>query len=129
MFEQTKLGFFLKYEVPVVFQIIMNQSNKSLFYEPNFNLVRAICSASKDTSLNKAKFQRYLAEYEQKGLYCNVGQRMTPVKMAYYERIRRAKLKMYIESNKEQILATRFAIKERVLRLNKSRFYLNSKVF
>lgn len=103
LFEQTHLGFFLKYEVPLVYEIIMSMTPQSPFLEPPYLLVQKICEASDDSSLRKPKFARYLQEYKQHGLFCHQGVKLTPVKEAYYKGIRDKKLHRYIARNSSRI--------------------------
>lgn len=102
-FEETRLGFMLKYEVPAVFEIIMNMTPNAPFKEPPYMLVCTICKNSKDEALKKKKFFRYLEEYKQQGLCCKRPKKMTPQRKVYYELLRKRKLEKYIEKNREQI--------------------------
>lgn len=102
-FEQTKLGFMLKYEVPVVFDIIMQSIPPGLFAEPSVYLIKTICQASVDPSLRKPKFTRFLDEYVRKGLYCRRPKVITPERRTYYDAIRRKKLEKYIHKNRQMI--------------------------
>jgi hypothetical protein len=106
------LGFFLKYEVPVVYDIIMDMTPRAVFPEPPPALVRTVCKASQDPSLAKPKFHRYLDEYEAWGLYCKRPKRLTPERKACYERIRQRKLETYIRQNREKIEKMRAVITE-----------------
>ena len=80
LFEETKLGFFLKYEVPEVFQLIMQSLPAGRHRVPPLPLIRIVCAASKDPSLRKPKFRRYMELYERDGLYCRRATVMTPAK-------------------------------------------------
>lgn len=102
-FEQTRLGFMLKYEAPVVFDLIRELSPVSRKNNPSVKLIKTVCSASNDRSFRKPKFQRYLEEYERLGVYCNRGKTLTPDREAYYERIRKVKLSKYIKKNREEV--------------------------
>ena len=102
-FEETKLGFFLKYEVPVVYEIVMKLTPPAVFLEPPLYLIDIVCNASKDPSLKKAKFFRYLTEYEEKGLFCNRRKYLTLDRKAYYESIRKKKMGKFICQNKKRI--------------------------
>lgn len=102
-FEETRLGFFLKYEVPVVYDIIMDMTPPAVFPEPPLLLVQRVCKASPDPSLKKAKFFRYLDEYAAWGLYCKRPKLLTPERDAYYEKLRKNKLEIYIRENWEKI--------------------------
>jgi len=102
-FEETRLGFMLKYEVPVVYDIIMNMMPKSVSPEPPILLIKLICENSNDPSLKKAKFTRYLKLYEELGLYCKRARILTPKRKAYYEGIRQKKLDKFIVMNRDKI--------------------------
>ncbi len=103
-FDETRLGFMLKYEAPVAYKIIMNLTPKGAFQEPAVSIIRIVCKASRDSSFKKAKFRRYLAEYETTGLYCRRGKRLTPERKKYYEAIRKRKLDRYIKRNRNKLL-------------------------
>ena len=106
-FEQTRLGFMLKYEVPVVYDLIMNMTPPGPFPEPPYLLIKILCAASDDPSLKKPKFFRYLGEYAQKGLYCLRGKKNTPEREAFYSAIRKKKLDRFILQNQQVIEAMR----------------------
>lgn len=102
-FEETKLGFMLKHETPVVYNILMNTLIRTSNSEPSVELIEVICRASQDISFKKPKFRRYLKEYAQYGLYCHRAKRMTPERDAYYKRIRSIKLVTFIQKNQRTI--------------------------
>ncbi|KAA6302886.1 MAG: hypothetical protein EZS26_001056 [Candidatus Ordinivivax streblomastigis] len=102
-FEETKLGFFLKYEVPVVYDIIMNLTPPEVFKEPALLLVKMVCKSSSDPSLKKAKFFRYLEEYANLGLYCKRARQLTAKREAYYKGIQRKKTEKFIRKNRKKI--------------------------
>ena len=103
LFEETRLGFFLKYEVPEVFQLIMSSLPPGKHRAPPPPLIRVVCAASKDPSLRKPKFRRYMDLYEKEGLYCRRATRMTPAKKPFYDQMRRRKLEKYIHRNRKLI--------------------------
>lgn len=107
-FEQTRLGFMLRYEMPVVYHLLRRLSPPAPLFEPEWQLVDSVCRASKDSSYNKPKFRRYLEEYARDGVYCKRGKRLTPDRLVYYESIRRKKLSIFIRKNKK-----RFKVKKR----------------
>lgn len=102
-FVETRLGFMIKHEAPVIFNIIMNLTPNGVFPEPSCELIRLVCKASRDPSFKKAKFRRYLSEYETSGLYCKRGKKITPTRKLYYEAIRKRKMEQYIRKNKKRI--------------------------
>lgn len=110
-FEETRLGFMLKYESPVVFDLIQLLSPHSRKTRPHPALVSAVCSASRDPAFDKPKFRAYLDEYIRHGVYCKRGKKITPEREKYYERIRRNKLQKYIRRNREEIEFLRLASK------------------
>jgi hypothetical protein len=107
-FEETRLGFMIKHEAPVVFNIIMNLTSGSIFPAPSCELIKLVCGASRDPSFKKAKFRRYLSEYETTGLYCKRGKELTPNRKLYYETIRKKKMKLFINRNKRKIAVLRY---------------------
>lgn len=102
-FEETKLGFMLKHEIPVVYGILMNTIIQTSCQEPPVELIEAVCRASQDSSFKKPKFQRYLEEYVRCGLYCHRPKHMTPEREAYYKRIKNVKLLAFIQKNQKMI--------------------------
>ena len=102
-FEETKLGFMLKYETPVVYGILMNTLIRTSSQEPSTELIEVVCRASRDSSFKKPKFRRYLKEYARYGLYCHRPKRMTPELEAYYAHIRKVKKDKFIYRNREKI--------------------------
>lgn len=106
-FDQTRLGFMLRYEVPVVYDVLMKLLPFSFWPEPPFEVVKAVCEASGDPSLKKAKFYRHLEEYRRTGLYCRRPKKLTPERREYYQRIRAKKLALYVKQNRSRIEAAR----------------------
>lgn len=102
-FEETKLGFFLKYEVPVAYDIIMNMTPASPFPEPPLLLIKIICNSSPDPSFKKKKYQRFLDEYARDGLYCRRPKAITPERRKYYESIRKKKMDTFVRKNRERL--------------------------
>lgn len=102
-FEETKLGFMLKYETPVVYGILMNTLIWTSSQEPSTELIEVVCRASRDSSFKKPKFRRYLKEYARYGLYCHRPKRMTPELETYYAHIRKVKKDKFIYRNREKI--------------------------
>lgn len=103
-FEETRLGFMIRQEAPVVFKIIMNLTPKIAFPEPSCELISIVCRASRDPSFKKAKFRRYLAEYRTTGLYCKRGKKLTPKRKVYYEAIRKKKMESFIRKNRKKLV-------------------------
>lgn len=93
----------LKYEMPVLYDIIIDPFSTNPFPEPEADYIEMICKASKDPSCKKQKFSRYMEEYRREGIYCKRGKKLTPERKAYYEIIRQNKLDAYIRKNKQKI--------------------------
>lgn len=106
-FEETRLGFMIRQEAPVVFKIIMNLTPKGVFPEPSCELISLVCRASRDSSFKKAKFRRYLAEYRTTGLYCKRGKKLTPKRQVYYEAIRKKKMASFIRKNRKKLIESK----------------------
>lgn len=123
LFEETKLGFFLKYEVPEVFQLIMQSLPPGKHRAPPPALVRMVCAASRDPSLRKAKYGRYLRLYERDGLYCHRATRMTAEKKSFYDMMRRRKLEAFIRRNRKLITAIHRQMKEDASKVDVSLLY------
>jgi hypothetical protein len=91
-FEQTRLGFFLKYEVPVVYDLILSLTPPRERKAPPVDVIRAVCAASPDPSLLKPKFFRWLERYESSGVLCRRPKLPSVARMAFYYNIRSRKL-------------------------------------
>lgn len=86
-FDETRIGFMLRYEMPVVYHLLRRLCATQQPFEPDWQVIRSVAEASKDPSCGKAKFRRYLDEYRRDGVYCRRGKRLTPERKAYYEGI------------------------------------------
>ena len=102
-FEQTRLGFMLRYEMPVVY-CLLRQLCPGRPFEPDWRVVETVCRGSKDPSAGKPKFRRYLAEYAGQGVYCRRGKRLTSERKVYYEGMRRRKTEEYVRRNRRTLL-------------------------
>ena len=90
-FEETKLGFALKYECPAVFEVLLRMNKGKRSFAPKVELLELIFRHSTDPSLQKPKFARYLDEYRKTGLYCHRAKQITPDRAEYYQKIRAKK--------------------------------------
>lgn len=76
----------LKYEAPFEYYIIMDDKGASnIFYEPPIEDIKSIARLSPNPVFLKPKFQRFLKEYEQKGIYCGRPKLMTPKRRDFYK--------------------------------------------
>lgn len=93
----------------------MMHTPKGVFPEPDIDLIRTICTASRDPSFKKKKYFTYLKEYKKKGLFCLVGKKLTLKRKLYYDKIRKKKLEVFIKNNKKKIAKEKLRLqKERV---------------
>ena len=106
-FDQTRIGFMLRYEMPVVYYLLRRLYDRQQPFEPDWHVIELVAEASKDPSFRKAKFSRYLDEYCRNGVYCRRGKRLTPGRKTYYEGIRRRKTEEYIRQNRRKLLFER----------------------
>lgn len=106
-FEETKLGFFLKYEAPAAYELIMKMTQKRQFPEPTMRTIEMVCRANKDTALKKPKFERYLEEYRQKGIYCGRPKVLTEERKRYYDALRKKNIERYVRKNRKIVDAER----------------------
>lgn len=100
LFDETRLGFMLRYEMPVVYHLLRRLCAGQQPFEPDWRVIDTVARASKDPSYHKPKFRRYLEEYSRDGLCCRRGKRLTPGRKAYYEGIRRRKTEEFIRRNR-----------------------------
>lgn len=112
-FDETRLGFMLKYEVPAVYEIIMRMTTKGVFVEPTMRTIRVVCSASNDPALKKPKFLRYLEEYDEKGICCNRPKILTAERAKFYAAMREKKLNSYIQRNEDKVQKMRNRMKQK----------------
>lgn len=101
-FEETKLGFLLKYEAPIEYELIMSSTPKSIFPEPSIKVIEAITLASPNPVFQKNKFFRYLEDYKKNKLFCIRAKILTAKRKIFYERIQMNQIKKYIESKKKE---------------------------
>lgn len=102
-FDETRLGFMLRYEMPVVYYLLRRLCPGQQPFEPDWRVVDSVARASKDPSYRKPKFRRYLEEYSRDGLCCRRGKRLTPERKAYYDGLRRRKTEAFIRQNRTRI--------------------------
>lgn len=99
-FEETRIGFMLRYEMPIVYHVLRQLCHTQSPFEPEWWVIDSVAKASKDASYGKPKFRRYLEEYRKKGLYCMRGKVLTPERKVYYENVRKHKTQEYIRKNR-----------------------------
>ncbi|UYI64259.1 hypothetical protein [Bacteroides ovatus] len=103
-FEQTRLGFLLKYEMPVAYGIIMQRYKDKSFPHPEAEVIELVCKASRDPTYKKPKFRRCMNEYAATGLYCKRPKLLTEGRKEYYESVRKKKMEAFIARNQKKIL-------------------------
>lgn len=102
-FEQTPLGFLLKYEMPVVYDILQDKYKNPRRFHPAAEVVELVCRASRDPTYKKPKFRRCMSAYIADGLCCKRGKILTQERKAYYESVRRKKMEAFIAGNRKKI--------------------------
>lgn len=102
-FEETKLGFMLKHETPLEYDLIIQSTKKTSFTKPDILIIEAICEASDDKSFQKPKFKRYLEEYREHGIHCDRPKKLTPEREMYYKKLRASKIREYLTGRKRKI--------------------------
>lgn len=95
----------LRYEVPLVYHLLYILAPRHTRFEPEWEVVKAVCDASDDPSLRKPKFYRYLEEYRQHGVCCRRAKRLTPSRLAYYESVRRRKISDFVTRHRDELIA------------------------
>lgn len=90
LFEETRVGHFLKYEAPLEYNLIMD-ANGTLS-APSADLIEAISYASLNPLFKKPKFRRSLIEYRATGLYPGKPMKSNVKVEKYYIKIRKAQL-------------------------------------
>lgn len=104
LFQETRLGFMLKYETPLEYDIIMSSVSSSIpFPQPDVNLIEAVANASDNTSFKKPKFKRYLEEYRENGIICDRAKILTPNRQVYYDKIRLCNLKRFTSGRRVKL--------------------------
>lgn len=104
-FDETRLGFMLKYETPLEYSLILAGTKKAIFIQPDWHLIESICGASGDISFSKAKFKTYLDEYKEYGIYCNRPKKITPERLTYYNKLKLNKVKSFTKGQKVNLKA------------------------
>lgn len=115
-FEQTPLGFMLRYEMPVVYHLLKQLCAAQEPFEPDWRVVESVARLSNDASYCKPKFRRYLEKYRCEGLYCRRGKRLTPERKAYYASIRRRKVAAFIRQNRQRLQTLHFVCRHETIR-------------
>ena len=91
-FEQTRIGFMLKHEVPIEYKLIMEVTELLKLRAPSFELIEAIGYASDDSFFKKTKYWRCLKDYKKYGLRPPIPILTNASKELYYIRLRLNKL-------------------------------------
>lgn len=87
-FDETRIGFFLKHEAPLEYDLIYNQMcGKGA---PTADLIEQVGYSSFNPLFKKPKFRRALIEYRQYGLYCGKPISSDAKTEMYYIQLRRA---------------------------------------
>ena len=111
-FDETKLGFIIKYEAPLEYDMIMKTCPDSNFPEPDIDLIEAIANISTDKLFSKPIFWRYFDIYKRDGCFATRAMRLTPLLKNKYERVVENKIKNYIKAKRSDIKRTIIKMRE-----------------
>lgn len=76
-FEETRLGFYIKYNAPVEYELIISITPNKKNPEPKTNVIEAIAAASNNPVLQSQKFFTYLDDYKKDKLYSDKVMKIT----------------------------------------------------
>lgn len=102
-FEETKLGFVIKYEAPTEYDIIMSSCKKGAFPEPDVEVIEIVANASIDPLFKKPRFWRYFDLYKKEGCFAPRAMKLTPFLKQKYERVVENKIKNYVKAKSSDI--------------------------
>lgn len=88
LFDETRLGHFLKHEAPFEYKLIMDANGA--ISDPSADFIEAISYSSSNPLFKKTKFRRCLIEYRKYGLYCGRAIKTNANIELYYIKIRKS---------------------------------------
>ena len=97
-FEETRVGYFLRLEAPLEYNLIMEVSGN--VSAPSADLIEAIGYASLNLLFKKPKFRRALIEYRKSGLYAGDPKKSCVEKELYYISVRKHNMQKAIQKKK-----------------------------
>lgn len=97
-FDETRVGYFLKLEAPLEYNLIMEVSGN--VSAPSADLIEAIGYASLNLLFKKPKFRRALIEYRKSGLYAGDPKKSCVEKELYYISVRKHNMQKAIQKKK-----------------------------
>lgn len=95
-------------------------TQKRQFPEPTMRTIEMICHASTDLAFKKPKFERYLNEYRDKGIYCSRPKVLTEEKKRYYDALRKKNIERYVRKNRKAVDFERKSIRSNSYNENNS---------
>lgn len=96
-FEETRVGYFLRLEAPLEYNLIMDVSGS--VSAPSADLIEAIGYASLNFLFKKPKFRRALIEYRKNGLYAERPKECSVEKELYYMKVRKNNVQKVMRKN------------------------------
>lgn len=87
LFEETRVGYFLKHEAPLEYGLIMEVCGN--ITAPSADLIETIGYTSINLLFKKPKFRKALIEYRKHGVYCGPPKKTSAETLAYYIGVRR----------------------------------------
>lgn len=85
-FDQTDIGFLLKHEAPLEYELIYNRICGKR--TPSADLIEQVGYSSSTPLFRKPKFRRALIEYRKTGLRCGIPRKPNPKTEIYYKELR-----------------------------------------
>lgn len=96
LFEETKLGYYLKMEVPFEYNLIMEACSRGGY--PSADLIEAIGYASLNVFFKKPEFRWALIEYRKTGLYPKTLYKSSVRKELHYINVRKENMQRNLQS-------------------------------
>lgn len=83
----------LKYEAPFEYYLLMgDKEHYKRHYAPDHKEIYTLAKSSKNPVFLKPKFEKYLEEYKEFGLYCGRGKYLTRSRVKFYNGMRSKRL-------------------------------------
>ena len=87
-FDETRIGFLLKHETPIEYQLLMDVTEAMKLRAPSADFIESIAYTSSDSLFRKQKFWRAMMEYRKYGCRPKLALKTDVAKELYYIRLR-----------------------------------------
>ena len=105
LFEETRVGYYLKYEAPLEYGLIMEVAGARA--NPSADLIESIGYASLNILFKKPKFRRALIEYRKTGLYSGKPVKCPESSLSHFRKTRETNIKRAIRELKNTTYETK----------------------